>query len=447
MFATIPATFALANIAIFDMVFALFLFGAVGCLLVAAKQPSARIELCGYGLLTLAVMTKGPVALLLVALLLAAAFVASNETRAQVRGLHWRVGLPSVAIAASPWFVWMGWRFGGEFVRGYLLAGNLWYLHAADRVFRPRDQSHVLPACVCRRVLPVERRCRRPWRRPDPSCSLRSFTLERGSAPLALGPRRRRLFQRCALQARSLHLPGCPRLLPDCGARVAGGGQRDRWALVGHEVQRVRHCRTVDHRRKLWRSVPVEDRSGAAGGRAFAAARVIRRGVGLLFQAERRHWGVPAGTGVLVTTLLVCYATVVVVGFPALEQVRPMARVARILARSTPPAAPVGLYRLERWRGSLRYMREPSGATTGDNRRGARIPSATQPGLCRPAPPRLPRASETAHSGASDDRVPCRGRNNRKGVEKTEVGLPGGCDERPAARLETALLVACIRHL
>jgi len=78
-------------------------------------------------------------------------------------------------------------------------------------------------------------------------------------------------------------------------------------------------------------------------------------GVGLMFQAERRHWGVPVGTGVLVTTLLVCYATVVVVGFPALEQARPMARVARILARSTPTAAPVALYRLERWRGSLRY--------------------------------------------------------------------------------------------
>jgi hypothetical protein len=78
-------------------------------------------------------------------------------------------------------------------------------------------------------------------------------------------------------------------------------------------------------------------------------------GVALMFQAERRRWGVPAGAGVLVTMLLVCYSTVVVVGFPVLEQVRPTARVARILARSTPPTAPVALYRLERWRGSLRY--------------------------------------------------------------------------------------------
>jgi hypothetical protein len=82
---------------------------------------------------------------------------------------------------------------------------------------------------------------------------------------------------------------------------------------------------------------------------------LVAGGVGLLFQAERRRWAVASGAGGVVIALLACYATVVVVGFPALEQVRPMARVARILARSTPAAAPVALYRLERWRGSLRY--------------------------------------------------------------------------------------------
>jgi 4-amino-4-deoxy-L-arabinose transferase-like glycosyltransferase len=78
MFATIPATFALASIAIFDMVFALFLFGALGCLLVAAKQSSHRTECAGYVLLTLAVMTKGPVALVLVVLFLTAGYLVSR---------------------------------------------------------------------------------------------------------------------------------------------------------------------------------------------------------------------------------------------------------------------------------------------------------------------------------------------------------------------------------
>ena len=41
MFATIPATFALASIGLLDMVYTTFLFGAVGCLLVAARESTA----------------------------------------------------------------------------------------------------------------------------------------------------------------------------------------------------------------------------------------------------------------------------------------------------------------------------------------------------------------------------------------------------------------------
>src|SRR6185503_17369195 len=37
MFAALPATFALSSVALFDMVFTLFLFGAVACLIVAAR--------------------------------------------------------------------------------------------------------------------------------------------------------------------------------------------------------------------------------------------------------------------------------------------------------------------------------------------------------------------------------------------------------------------------
>jgi len=53
--------------------------------------------------------------------------------------------------------------------------------------------------------------------------------------------------------------------------------------------------------------------------------------------------------------LLVSYAMVVVVGFPAMERMRPTARVAAQLRFAVTGDAAVGLYRLERWRGSLRY--------------------------------------------------------------------------------------------
>src|SRR3954469_24609294 len=75
MFATIPATFALASIGLFDMVFTAFLFSALGCLLVAARDGRPRLEQAGYGLLALAVMTKGPVALILIGLFVAAGWM------------------------------------------------------------------------------------------------------------------------------------------------------------------------------------------------------------------------------------------------------------------------------------------------------------------------------------------------------------------------------------
>jgi 4-amino-4-deoxy-L-arabinose transferase-like glycosyltransferase len=355
MFATIPATFALANIAIFDMVFALFLFGAVGCLLVAAKQSRARIELCGYGLLALAVMTKGPVALLLVALLLAAAFVASSETRAQVRGLHWRIGLLSVTLAASPWFVWMGWRFGAEFVTGYLLAGNLWYF-TQPAEFSARAINHTFylrafagaffpwSAVVAGRAVDVIRRLRSGGSLSSGEAllwlwilvvmgffSLARFKLDHYIFPAAPAC--------CLIAAHAWRESAC-----DTDGRLWG---------TRYGVLVIAGLLIIGG---SFGGVYLSQIDLALPATAFLLPLALfAGGVGLMFQAERRRWGVPVGTGVLVTTLLVCYATVVVVGFPALERVRPMARVARVLARSTPAAAPVALYRLERWRGSLRY--------------------------------------------------------------------------------------------
>src|SRR4051812_27825969 len=67
MFATIPATFALASIGLFDMIFTAFLFGALTCLMAASSSggavsadavPDRRREIAGYALLSFAVMIK-----------------------------------------------------------------------------------------------------------------------------------------------------------------------------------------------------------------------------------------------------------------------------------------------------------------------------------------------------------------------------------------------------
>src|SRR5262245_54774578 len=118
MFATIPATFALASIGLFDMIFTALLFGGLVCLLEATAVSSRVREAAGYGLLAFAVMIKGPVALVLVGLFCAAAWAVGGEPRARVAWLRWKTGLLAAAAAASPWFLWMFAHFGDAFVQG-----------------------------------------------------------------------------------------------------------------------------------------------------------------------------------------------------------------------------------------------------------------------------------------------------------------------------------------
>ena len=127
MVATTPLTFVLASLGVFDMVYTAFLFGAVACLIVAAATERSRVEGCGWVLLALAVMVKGPVAGALVLLFLGALWV-NPGTRSMARGLHWMRGASFVALVAAPWFAYMAWVYRAQFLHDYVLAGNLWYL-------------------------------------------------------------------------------------------------------------------------------------------------------------------------------------------------------------------------------------------------------------------------------------------------------------------------------
>jgi hypothetical protein len=60
----------------------------------------------------------------------------------------------------------------------------------------------------------------------------------------------------------------------------------------------------------------------------------------------------------VVVTLLIIYASVVAIGMPVLERTRPTAAVAEGLRPRLAANESVGLYRLEKWRFSLRYYLE-----------------------------------------------------------------------------------------
>ncbi len=141
LLATSPAVFALARYAILDTVFTAFVFGGAALLSVAALRARPRLQWPGYLLLGLAVLTKGPVALVLCGLAFVLAIALSAEARRRLLGLRLLSGLALIVAIASPWFVYMWLRFRDAFVAGYLLDENI-RLFATDR-FGPTASTSV----------------------------------------------------------------------------------------------------------------------------------------------------------------------------------------------------------------------------------------------------------------------------------------------------------------
>ena len=72
----------------------------------------------------------------------------------------------------------------------------------------------------------------------------------------------------------------------------------------------------------------------------------------------RRKAVSPQLFGAMVVMLLVIYASVLAIGVPLLEQARPTAAIAENLRPKLSAGDHIGLYRLEKWRFSLRYYLE-----------------------------------------------------------------------------------------
>jgi 4-amino-4-deoxy-L-arabinose transferase-like glycosyltransferase len=125
MLAASPGVFGLARYAILDTLFTMFLFGGAALFSAAALRDRPRLQWPGYICIALAVLTKGPIGLVLcgIALLLASAM--SADLRRRLLGLRWVAGLALVAALAAPWFLYMYLRFHQDFVNGYFLDENV----------------------------------------------------------------------------------------------------------------------------------------------------------------------------------------------------------------------------------------------------------------------------------------------------------------------------------
>ena len=127
-----PGIFALARYAILDTLFTFFLFTGAAMLAVAALQDRPRLQWPGYAGIALAVMVKGPLAFVLCGLTFLLTIACCADVRRRLLGLRWFTGLVLAIALASPWFIYMYFRFHEGFVNGYILDENL-RLYASNR--------------------------------------------------------------------------------------------------------------------------------------------------------------------------------------------------------------------------------------------------------------------------------------------------------------------------
>jgi 4-amino-4-deoxy-L-arabinose transferase-like glycosyltransferase len=127
-----PAVFALSRYAILDTTFTAFVFGGAALLTVAALHDRPRLQWPGYVAIALALLTKGPLALVLCGLTLVLASAASADARRRLLSLRWVAGLGLILALSAPWFGYMFVRFRDDFVNGYVLDENV-RLYATNR--------------------------------------------------------------------------------------------------------------------------------------------------------------------------------------------------------------------------------------------------------------------------------------------------------------------------
>ena len=113
-----PGIFGLSRYAILDTLFTAFLFGGAALLTVAALKERRQLQWPGYALIAVAVLVKGPLALVLCGLTLLVASWWSADARHRLLSLNWIAGLGLIVMLALPWFLYMFVRFGDAFMQG-----------------------------------------------------------------------------------------------------------------------------------------------------------------------------------------------------------------------------------------------------------------------------------------------------------------------------------------
>ncbi|WP_148596828.1 ArnT family glycosyltransferase [Aquisphaera giovannonii] len=117
MMAVAPIVVAESKLATTDSLLAFFLVGAQACLLTLSEGPSRRAAMLFWACLGLAFLTKGPVALALIAAAAACAWWLGWPAREVAWRLQLRLGLLAFAAIALPWYLAVLVATRGDFYR------------------------------------------------------------------------------------------------------------------------------------------------------------------------------------------------------------------------------------------------------------------------------------------------------------------------------------------
>jgi 4-amino-4-deoxy-L-arabinose transferase-like glycosyltransferase len=347
MFAVLPATFALSSYAIVDMTFTLFLFSGCALVAVSALDNRPRWQYVGYVFIAAAVLTKGPLALILAGLAFLIAVAIASEARAPLLRLRWGVGLLMVAVLSAPWFIFMWRRFGDAFVTGYVLKENLWLFSGS--LYGSQRSILFYPKVILVGLL--------PWtplllgRLVDAARGLRITTAERllwSWAVAVVG-----FFTISGFKLDHYVFPAAPALCLLCAVAwndARSTAQRSVGVLCGLvAIPIVLFASGIVLIPGLNR-VPLEL---PAAARLLPIA-LLASGIAMMGQVAR-DWRPSSLPFAAVAGLLVSYALILTIGLPAFEQMKPTRRLARIVAATAEAEDHVGMYRLNRWSSSWRF--------------------------------------------------------------------------------------------
>jgi 4-amino-4-deoxy-L-arabinose transferase-like glycosyltransferase len=349
MLALLPATFALSAYAILDMTFTAFLFPGLALIVSAALNERPSRQYPGYLLVALAVLTKGPVALVLAGVAFAVALVIAPAARRPLLGLHWIAGALGVIAISAPWFLYMWWRFGDAFIQHYFLRENLWlyarplFASTSSRFFYLRVMAvGLLPwtPLLIGRVVDIARgtwcatgeRLLWAWAIAVVGFfSLSNFRLDHYIYPAAPA-----LCLLAANQWTRLH--------------SVDSLSRHRGSAIGAATVPVIMAAAGLALGALIFRVPL-DLSPVV---VLVPIGFVASGIAVFVQLWRRGFR-PPFPGPIAGALLLAYALIVVIALPRFEDAKPVKRLAReIAARATEPDS-VAAYHMDRWNPSWHF--------------------------------------------------------------------------------------------